>query len=89
MITSLELNNPADGEIISTLRPQFFGKAPADSILTIRVESPNRLEDSLTPLANGSWTWSPPTDLSPGNHTVSITSGSQTITRKFTILPNI
>lgn len=89
---NLDILNPKDNETILNLKPQFFGTAPKNSQIIIRVESPETINDSTLVLSDGSWRWSPPSDLSPGNHTITvsvqdpITGVIKTISRKFVVL---
>lgn len=84
-----QLQNPKEGETLKTLTPEFFGTAPKDSILEITLESPQTFTAEIEPNSSGEWSWSPPADLTPGEHTLtvkvtnSITGLSETISRKF------
>ncbi len=60
-----------EGEIINTNDPEFFGKAPKSSKLEIQVESELQT-GSVTATKNGDWKWSPPKDLEPGEHKVTL-----------------
>jgi hypothetical protein len=87
----LEIINPGNGESITTLKPDFFGQAPVNSKLSIKVESPVVINGETTATSDGSWHWSPPADLTPGEHTITVssinpTTGlSETISRKFIV----
>lgn len=78
-----------EGEIITTTNPEFFGSGPKDSELEIMVES--ELQTGvLNTTSNGSWKWSPPNNLEPGEHKLTVkwrdASGIlRTITRTFTV----
>jgi len=83
----LDISNPKDEETISTLKPDFFGTGPAGSDLDIKVESPVVYTDNITVGDDGTWNWSPPENLTPGEHTITITTeDKKTITRKFVVL---
>ena len=88
----LNINNPKDNEIISTQKPQFFGTAPLNSEITIKVESPVTLNGQVDTDEDGIWQWEVPQDLSPGEHTITVTSTDkdsgliETISHKFTVL---
>ncbi|MBL7036349.1 hypothetical protein ISR94_00685 [Candidatus Microgenomates bacterium] len=78
-----------EGEIITTNDPEFFGKAPINTEIEIVVESEMQTTN-LTPNSQGQWTWSPPNNLEPGQHKVTIKwkddSGIlRTITRNFVV----
>lgn len=68
---SLSIFNPQPGEEITSSKPEFLGKGPSGKEIDIKVESPV-YTDHLTPSNQGDWNWTPPADLEPGNHTISI-----------------
>lgn len=84
---NLTVQNPNEGETITSDQPDFFGTAPLGSTLEIKVESPDPITGKTTPATDGSWHWSPPTNLTPGEHTLTITALGQTIVRKFFVAP--
>lgn len=67
----LEIINPAEGETVYTQQPNFIGSAPPGETITITVESAPQTGTVLAD-ANGNWEWSPPAELEPGQHTVTI-----------------
>lgn len=89
---SFTLLNPQPDETIATDRPQFFGTAPINSKIIIKVESPKTIDDETSPDSTGNWSWVPPQGLSPGPHTVTVsiqdpdTLNWSTITRNFVVL---
>lgn len=91
-VSELTIINPDNGENLSTQRPDFFGTAPKGSMVTIKVESPITLSGQVTPGSDGSWNWSPPEDLAPGEHTITISAPDpisgiiKTVQRKFIVL---
>jgi hypothetical protein len=83
----LTISNPSDGEAISNKKPDFFGTASPNIKLTVKVESPVVYNGSVTVNDDGSWDWSPPQDLTPGEHTITVTTeDNKTISRKFVVL---
>ena len=90
-LSRIDILNPQDGETIFTSRPDFFGKGPTNSELIIKVESPLSQDGQIITKQDGSWNWSPPQDLTPGEHTVTISfqnpvSGSwEVVKRKFIV----
>lgn len=90
-ISRIDILNPQDGETIFTPRPDFFGRGPINSELIIKLESPLSQDDQIITKQDGSWHWSPPQDLTPGEHTVTISyqnplSGSwEIVKRRFTV----
>lgn len=89
-IKELDILNPKDKESLSTKKPDFFGTGPANSKIKIKVESPVVYNDEVTTDDNGSWNWSPPKNLIPGEHTITITTIEngieKIVSKKFTVL---
>lgn len=89
---NLTINNPKENEPLFTLKPDFFGSAPTSVTINIQVESANVIKDQTTSQTDGSWHWSPPQDLVPGEHTITITALNpktnilETISRKFIVI---
>lgn len=83
--------SPSSGESVNTSRPAIVGTGPKGTRLSITVESPGKLSGSATVAADGTWTWSVPTDLPAGQHTLTITYTNplgelRRLTKKFTVL---
>lgn len=70
--TTVILENLNNGEMISSTKPQFMGKGPGGTNLTIEIHSQTPITENIQVPGNGSWSYTPPTDLSPGNHTITI-----------------
>jgi hypothetical protein len=70
---SVTLDSVTEGETINTVDPEFFGKGPSGTSVTITVESDNPMTDVVTIPKNETWSWSPPAGLDPGSHTVTVT----------------
>lgn len=70
--TEVQIESIEEGEILTTTKPQFFGSAPAGTEIQITVESENPVSDELSVSSTGNWAWTPPQDLAPGNHVVTI-----------------
>lgn len=89
---NLDILNPKDGETINNTRPEFFGTAPINSKVVIEVHSDATASADIQADAAGSWNWSPPADLTPSDHTITVkvqdpnTGVWQTVTRNFTVL---
>lgn len=90
---SVSLLNPEeDGEQVATTRPEFRGTGPGSTVLSITVRSAKPYADSVVVDGDGTWSWSPPADLEPGEHTVTIayidTAGiERVIERSFFVQP--
>ncbi|MFH1841149.1 MAG: Ig-like domain-containing protein [Candidatus Shapirobacteria bacterium] len=84
---SITIANPQADEKITTTRPEFWGTAPASTNLTLEINSPAVITQQLTTSPTGSWSWTPPADLAPGDHSLSIAlpDGTEVI-RRFVIL---
>ncbi len=90
--------NISDGETVSSPLPTVSGKAGPNQVVKIEIHSPTVYSGTVKADPAGNWSWTPPANLSPGQHTVTITVENadgtiQTITRTFyvsageTILP--
>ncbi|MBI3290094.1 fibronectin type III domain-containing protein [Candidatus Microgenomates bacterium] len=84
----LTIDNPKEGEKVSTGKPQFSGTAPAGTVLTITLQS-ETVTDKVTVPKNGAWTWIAPTALT-GSHKITASykdsaGKTQSVTRNFTI----
>jgi len=90
----LKISNPQDNESIFVQKPEFFGNAPVNSQVIITVHSPQIMNGQALTDAQGNWRWSPPQDLSLGDHTISVkikdaqTGLWQTIKHSFTVYAN-
>lgn len=78
-----------EGEIITTINPEFFGTAPKNSEVEIVVESEMQT-DTLKTTSTGKWSWSPPNNLEPGEHKLIVkwrdtTGVLRTVTRSFIV----
>lgn len=87
--TQLKINT-LEGETVSSTLPTFSGKANANQVIKIEVHSSTVYSGTIKADPDGSWSWTPPANLSPGQHTVtlSITNPDgtiQTITRNFAV----
>lgn len=83
------LDSIEEGEIITTTDPEFFGTGPKSTKIEITIKSEVQT-DSLTSNSTGKWSWSPPTNLEPGEHTVTLKWRDEngilrTLTRNFIV----
>ena len=89
---SMIILNPAiNGEMIATSSPEFRGKTAPGITIKISVHSAIELTQVIKADKNGDWSWTPPQDLEPGVHTVTLeytdeNNVFQKITRTFTVL---
>jgi hypothetical protein len=87
---SVTINNPREGEIISSFSPEFSGEAPPGKSVTITVESENPITGVIQTDTSGNWNWKPQQNLEPGTHSITLTwegeNGIQkSIKREFTV----
>jgi hypothetical protein len=85
----VSLDSLDEGEVITSTKPEFFGEGPAGTEITIEVES-EVITDTTSVTTSGIWRWSPPDDLSPGAHKITISWRDengilQSITRTFIV----
>lgn len=86
---TVTLDSLDEGETISKTRPEFFGTAPAQTKITVTLESEMQTED-ITSSLSGKWSWSPDKAIAEGPHKITLswqnTNGVlQTITRNFVV----
>jgi hypothetical protein len=87
---SVILESLTEGETVTTTQPQFFGKGPSGENITITVHSQDVISGSVKIPTSGSWAWSPPTNLAPGAHSITIswidsTGITRSLTRDFVV----
>lgn len=90
--TDLNLSNPQEGESLTNSQPQFFGQGPSGLQFEIELNSSSQQSGSVTVSQDGSWSWTPPQNIEPGQHTIKLnytdpqTGILKTISRSFTVL---
>lgn len=87
--TTVTLESISQGEVITTTDPEFFGEGPKGTAITITVES-EVVTENLIIKNDGTWSWSPPTNLEPGTHKITVSwkdvSGiTRTLVRNFVV----
>lgn len=70
--TTVILDNLTDGETVSTTKPQFMGKGPSGTALTIEIHSQDVITQNVSVGSTGNWSFTPSSDLSAGNHTITV-----------------
>ncbi|MFA5894914.1 MAG: Ig-like domain-containing protein [Candidatus Shapirobacteria bacterium] len=89
---NIDITNPKDGDMINISRPDFFGNAPANARVVIEIHSAQAINGEAITDSTGTWHWSPPSNLDPGEHTITVKSQNgatgiwETVTKKFTVL---
>lgn len=86
----ISLSNPEAGEGVNSAKPQFSGTGTPGEKFTIQVES-EVITDQVTVGPSGSWNWTPPDNLEPGEHTVTLSwkdeaGQTRVLKRTFTVL---
>lgn len=81
--------SPKTGEGINSSRPEIVGVAPAGTRVTIEVHSDEAVTGSAVAGADGTFSYSVPTDLEPGEHTVTLTAivngVKKSVSKKFVV----
>lgn len=85
-----QILTPKRDEQFLDQKPLFKGTAPPGTDVQITIHSSNDLQANVKADSKGNWSYRPQTPLSPGEHTLSITSRDQfgilkTITQSFTV----
>jgi len=89
---SMIIMNPAiNGEMIATSSPEFSGKTTPGTTIRVTVNSPIELTQIIKADKDGVWKWTPPQDLEPGVHTLTLEYTDennifQKVIRTFTVL---
>lgn len=89
----LSLINPSENSSVDNL-PTFRGTADPGQMVTIEVRSETPINVEVKADKSGNWFWTPPSNLAPGEHTVTITvidknGNRQMVTKTFTVLANV
>lgn len=87
----LDITNPKNGETLTVSEPDFFGTAPINSSVIIEVHSPLAINGETQSDVSGTWHWSPPENLTPGEHTITVKTQNpstglwEVVTRNFIV----
>jgi len=68
----ISVSNPKEGEILTNTKPEFRGLGPAQKEIRLKLESPTAYSAEIRTDPNGSWNWTPPQNLEPGEHTITL-----------------
>ncbi len=86
-VASLTILNPDEGEKIQNSLPEIFGNGPAGETLTLTLQSANQYSGSVKIDSAGNWKWTPPGNLEPGEHIISVLlANGKKISHAFTVL---
>lgn len=89
-VNKIEILSPEDGATFVSNRPLFRGQGIPGKEVTIEVHSLQIISGKTKVDTKGVWSWTPPTNIDAGNHTVIITTTDEngekiTIERKFLV----
>ncbi len=81
---------PNSNEELTESKPTFEGTAQPNETVEIEIHSDENIKTQVTADASGNWEYIPPKNLSPGEHTITITTKNKdgilkTITRNFVV----
>lgn len=65
--------NILNGQSVNNSQPTISGRAGPNETVTIIVHSDEQFSGTVRSNPDGSWSWTPPGTLSPGEHTVTVT----------------
>jgi hypothetical protein len=68
----LTIDTPVENQSLADTTPTFSGSAPPQTTLTVTVRSTPVTSKVITD-ANGRWVWTPASDLSSGQHSITLT----------------
>lgn len=88
--TKPQIISPKEKQSINSQKPQFRGTSLPNERVEIIIHSDEQITTHITAGGNGNWTYQPPTNLSPGLHTITIKSRDSqgiltTIMQSFTV----
>jgi hypothetical protein len=66
---TLTILSPSSSDIVSSNQPEFTGKGPPNTVITLTIHSTPRTVTVQTD-ANGNWSYTPSTPLDPGPHDI-------------------
>ena len=85
-----QILTPKENQSFTDQRPQFTGTSLPNEKIDIIIHSDEAITTQITTDSNGNWVYTPPTNLSPGNHTITIKTRDAsgiltTLTQSFTV----
>lgn len=90
--TSAAIISPNQNSVLNDTKPTFSGVGTPGQAITITVHSDTVYSATIVVGQDGRWSWTPPGDLTPGQHSVTIASAgtngqsNSTTTQNFTVL---
>lgn len=85
-----QILSPKKDQAFVDQKPQFRGTSLPNETVTIIIHSDENIQTQVTADSNGNWTYRPPSNLSPGAHTITIKTRDSsgiltTIIQSFTV----
>ena len=71
-LQKISISNPKEGEILTNTKPEFRGLGPAQKKIRLKIESPTTYSAEVVIEPDGTWNWTPPENLEPGEHTLTL-----------------
>lgn len=71
-LKKISISNPQEGEILTNIKPEFYGLGPAQKKIRLKIESPTTYSAEVVIEPDGTWNWTPPQNLEPGEHTLTL-----------------
>lgn len=81
---ALTILTPKYAEAVNTSQPEIIGKAPANSTVSIEIHSDQVVTGSVIADKSGNWSYTVPAGLSPGEHTITISTIVNGVVKKVT-----
>ena len=81
---NLSILTPKFGEKVNSTEPEIIGRGPANTNIEIEIHSTEAISGTVTTDSNGNWSYSVPSSLTPGEHTVTITTLVNGVAKKIT-----
>jgi len=81
---TLEILTPKSDEKINTQRPQIIGRAPAGTEVSVEIHSSQVITGRTTAGEDGTFSYSVPTGLTPGEHTITVSATIDGVLRQIT-----
>lgn len=72
--TEPQILTPSSNEEFSSQQPKFEGRANANETVNVEIHSDEQIKTQVKADSSGNWSFTPTSPLSPGNHTITITT---------------
>jgi len=68
----VSISTPREGENLTDTKPEFRGLGPAQEKIHLKLKSPTTYAAEVMIEPDGTWSWTPPQNLEPGKHTLTL-----------------